>query len=400
MVCPSYPSVGFQMLGILPACQRFHPSCACGLAMLPPPLPHLQPKMRTHADYKKEYESTRQLKAETAEYRVVFQPKVAIRREPWGAHVAYKDSGEVIRTNVRSTGAPSGDWVRLLEKFDGGEGWMLIDGTKLGLGKLLERVDRASQKKGRVQRYKIVCERSDIIHVREKPNGPSISTRKTGRVLRTDLELNGWVRLQEDFYKVGNPEPLEGWAMVDGRHIQQGMLLERWEPPTAAGALIGASAEQGVHTSRYWIIAPGGIVVRERPWGRVLTSKRRGGLLRVDLHRDGWVRVEEDFVESGPLNAADPEEVNESAMLEGWVLLDGRDLGLLRQLQLRAGEPEPPKLEEGKEEGELAARRAAKHKAHGEQGQDWSLGKVLKDNKVSDDVGDQLAAAGVHDLEG
>ena len=51
-------------------------------------------------------------------------------------------------------------------------------------------------------RYKVVCERSESIHVRDKPNGPSIGSRPKGRIIRTDLELDGWVRLQEDFYKV------------------------------------------------------------------------------------------------------------------------------------------------------------------------------------------------------
>ena len=47
-----------------------------------------------------------------------------------------------------------------------------------------------------------MCERSESIHVRDKPNGPSIGSRPKGRIIRTDLELDGWVRLQEDFYKV------------------------------------------------------------------------------------------------------------------------------------------------------------------------------------------------------
>ena len=82
-----------------------------------------------------------------------------------------------------------------------------------------------------------------------------------------------------------------------------------------------------------------GTPVRERPWGKVLCVKRRGGLLRCDTVSNGWGRLESDFDEDGPL----PEDAEEdSPVLEGWVLLDGRDLGLPRQTQLRAGEAEPP----------------------------------------------------------
>ena len=206
-----------------------------------------------------------------------------------------------------------------------------------------------------------------------------------------------WVRLQEDFYKMGSPEPQEGWALVYSG--LQGQLLERWDPPAAAGALIGSMAEQGGHTSRYWVVAPEGVVVRERPWGRVLTRRRRGGLLRVDFLRDGWVRLEEDFVESGPLSAGEPDELGESALLEGWVLADGRDVGLARQLQQRAGEPEPPAAEGGRSEEEICSRRRAKKIAHEEQGEDWSLRRVLADSKVSEEVAGQLEAAGVRCMD-
>ena len=102
---------------------------------------------------KAQFEAVRQLKPETAEYRVVFPHGVAIRAEPWGAKIDQKMQGQVVKTNVRTVGGDTGDWVRLLERFGPAksmEGWMLIDGTKLGLGKLLERVDRV--KKSRIQR--------------------------------------------------------------------------------------------------------------------------------------------------------------------------------------------------------------------------------------------------------
>ncbi|KAL1510800.1 hypothetical protein AB1Y20_007085 [Prymnesium parvum] len=354
--------------------------------------PAAQQESKLQAELKAEFQMKRQLKAETAEYRVVYPAGVAVRSEPWGNKIGTKPCGEMIKTNVRTTGVESGDWVRLLERFGPlkSEGWMLTDGSRLGLGKLLERVDKV--KRSRVQRYKVVSMRSEIIHIREKPSGPSIGTRKKGDILRTDLELNGWVRLQEDFYKIGNADPQEGWAMIDGTPIGMGRLLEPWVPATAAAALIGEAAEAALHTARYWIVSPDGAAVRERPWGRVLAHKKRGGLLRCDLHRDGWVRVEEDFVESGPINQADPDD-KEGALLEGWVLLDGRDLGLPRQLQRRDGEKressEPMRPAE-----ETASRREAKLFSHQEQGEDYSLETWLKENKVTEDVVRQLADSG------
>lgn len=161
---------------------------------------------------------------------------------------------------------------------------MLLDGAAIGLGPLLERVDRA--KRGRVQRYRIGA-RSEVYHVRDKPGGTVIGTRPQGRILRADMELQGWVRLQEDFYRSGCAEPLEGWAQVSGFAHGVAPVLERWEPPAAAAAAIGGAAEQGTHTTRFWVVSPSGAVVRERPWGRVLDLKRRGMLLRSDVQRDG-----------------------------------------------------------------------------------------------------------------
>ena len=123
---------------------------------LPPtgsPASARSPAEQRQAKMKAEFEAVRQLKPETAEYRVVFPHGVAIRAEPWGAKIDQKVHGQVVKTNVRAIGGDTGDWVRLLERFGPAksmEGWMLIDGTKLGLGKLLERVDRV--KKSRVQR--------------------------------------------------------------------------------------------------------------------------------------------------------------------------------------------------------------------------------------------------------
>eukprot|EP00966_Prymnesium_polylepis_P262188 6056371-Prymnesium_polylepis.1 len=107
---------------------------------------------KTQEQMKREFEAVRQQKPETAEYRVVFKHGVAVRNEPWGTKIALKNHGDVVKTNVRTIGGDSGDWVRLLERFGplNSEGWMLVDGSKMGLGPLLQRVDKV--KRSRVQR--------------------------------------------------------------------------------------------------------------------------------------------------------------------------------------------------------------------------------------------------------
>ena len=75
--------------------------------------------------------------------------------------------------------------------------------------------------------------------------------------------------------------------------------------------------------------------------GRVLCVKRRGVLLRCDAEKDGWARIEADFTEEGQLETIDA-DTEDAMILEGWVLLDGRDLGLPRQAQKYNNEKVPP----------------------------------------------------------
>ena len=44
--------------------------------------------------------------------------------------------------------------------------------------------------------------------------------------------------------------------------------------------------------------------MRERPWGRVLARRGRGRLLRADRVHEGWVRLQEDFVEGAEAGRA------------------------------------------------------------------------------------------------
>lgn len=337
-----------------------------------------------------------QEKQDTAEYRVVYSPQVAVRDKPWGKVIASKKCGESIKTTHRTIGLPDGTWVKTLYPVVNQEpGWLLIDGKAINLGVLLEKVEAG--RKGMVTRYRVVAHTCDI---RERPSlagTPVVGNRKKGALLRADQELNGFVRIQHDFYATGKAEPIEGWALVHGRTMGMGPILERWEPTNALPAVtIGSVGAQGGNTRRWWVIAAEGTPVRERPWGRVLCVKR--GLLRCDAEKDGWVRIEQDFTEEGHLENLTP-ETEDLQILEGWVLLDGRDLGLPRQMQKFAGEKVPPPEEARKSAEELKRRREVKEAAHRQKGEDRSFASLLAEAKVSEDVVAQLVSAGVDEFE-
>ena len=294
-----------------------------------------------------------QEKPETAEYRVVHSPSVAVRDRPWGRVIGSKRTGELVKTTARSVGLSDGAWVQTVETFgpEAQHGWMLLDGAAISLGTLLERVE--SGRAGMVARYVVVVASTDV---RERPTlagTPVVGTRRQGELIRTDQELNGWVRLQQDFYQTGKAEPIEGWAMIHGAPIGQGPILRRWEAPGPTPALIGAAVALGGQTVRFWVTASEGTCVRERPWGRVLCRRQRGMLLRCDMVKDGWARLEADFSDDGPIDTLDTLD-DEQPLLEGWVLLDGRDLGLPCQLQRYAGEKVPPPAEESRDAGGAA----------------------------------------------
>ena len=69
----------------------------------------------------------------------------------------------------------------------------------------------------------------------------------------------------------------------------------------SAAVGIGTVGALGNTTTRWWVIATDGTAVRERPWGKVLCNRGRGVLLRCDTEKDGWLRIEQDFTEEGPL---------------------------------------------------------------------------------------------------
>ena len=153
------------------------------------------------------------VKPERGTYRVVHSPSVMVRDRPKGKVVGQQLLGTVVHTDMRSVGGVLGGWVRIKGGYAGGEGWMLVDGTALGLGKLLEAAPRPS-----LARYRVV--HGPHVMVRDRPHGVVVSQRAQGRLLRTDLRTHdGWVRLEEDFYKPGCAEPCEGWVLVHGAHL-------------------------------------------------------------------------------------------------------------------------------------------------------------------------------------
>eukprot|EP00316_Scyphosphaera_apsteinii_P004274 CAMPEP_0119316352 /NCGR_PEP_ID=MMETSP1333-20130426/39425_1 /TAXON_ID=418940 /ORGANISM="Scyphosphaera apsteinii, Strain RCC1455" /LENGTH=508 /DNA_ID=CAMNT_0007321973 /DNA_START=74 /DNA_END=1600 /DNA_ORIENTATION=+ len=344
-------------------------------------------------------------KPETGCYRVVHSPSVVVRNKPNGQRIGQKMCGDVVRTNMRTVGGQDSGWVRLQESFNGGDGWMLVHGEKMGVGILLQPIVEGQRKT--VSRYRVMVGPST--NVRNKPRGDIVGKRMFGRVIRTDLEVNGWVRLQNDFFKEGRKEMCEGWCVVDGKSMGMPLCLQRWTAglPSLDIGKIGVS-----DTTRYWVVSTIGAYVRERPWGRVVGKKVHGALLRCDAMRDGWVRLEEDFLDNdaeikataastGVVIDDDDEEVK---LLEGWVLMDGRDLGLNRQLQSYKDEAEvpkdPPKTREQQKafDEHVANRKQMRLQAEKENGEDHRISKLVETAGLPAELATKLETAGVTDL--
>ena len=108
---------------------------------------------------------------------------------------------------MRTLGGADDGWVRL----ESGEGWMLLHGERMKLGVLMRPVEREST---RVVRYRVAAQ-PDVV-VRSLPHGNiEVGRRARGRVVRGDLELAGWARLQADFRRDGASGQLfEGWVPI------------------------------------------------------------------------------------------------------------------------------------------------------------------------------------------
>ena len=341
-------------------------------------------------------------KPETNSYRVVHSPEVAVRDEPWGRKIGAKKCGEVVKTNMRSVGGDAGGWVRLQETIDGSEGWMLLHGAKLNLGTLMRLVDRG-ESMSKVQRYHVRGEPSIGVHSLPDANSPEVGRRANGRVVRADLELGNWVRLQADFCHGDTPngEVGEGWVPLHDPPHTAGVVL--W-PPSAGWE----GPKERVELARYWVVSPTGLGVRERPWGRVVARKARGTLIRVDGKHDGWVRVEEDFLDgdvgSGVASygfRCDAGVEAGAPVLEGWLLVDGTDVGLQKSLLPYNGEAAAPLAEKVNPEEEAERRLGAlaeRVEAERAEGGDWSIRRLANDASLPDEVAESLASKGVRHL--
>ena len=341
-------------------------------------------------------------KPETNFYRVVHSPEVAIRDRPWGRKIGAKKCGEVVKTSMRSVGADVGGWVKLQEVIDGKEGWMLLHGAKLNLGTLMRLVDRG-ELMSKVQRYHVCGEPSIGVHSLPGVNSPEVGRRANGRVVRADLELGKWVRLQADFRRGDSPngELGEGWVPLHDPPHTAGVVL--W-PPSASWE----GPEERIELARYWVVSPTGAAVRDRPWGRVVARKARGTLIRVDGKRDGWVRLEEDFLEgdqgSGVASYGFRCDAGTAAgmhVLEGWLLVDGSDVGLHKSLVPYNGEGEVPTAERITPAEEAERRLGAltvRIEAEKAEGEDWSIRRLANDASLPEEAAKSLASKGVHHL--
>ena len=227
------------------------------------------------------------MKVETAEYIVQSTSAIVYSKPHSGVRVGEKPHGAIVATGLRTFGEyPNDGWVRLNDVFpqsESGEGWMLIDATRVGLGIQLERMH--FERPRILKRYMT----EGVVEIRDQPRGVIVGQRASDRLLRTDLELAGWVRLTEDFYRKqpsgDDGDVCEGWFSIAANPVS------RWRPPVIDGAPVPESLSP--RTVWAWVTARKGCVVRERPWGRVLTKREQGELLRGDLIVNGWMRLEE-----------------------------------------------------------------------------------------------------------
>ena len=376
------------------------------------------------------------MRIESVDYTVRCATAKVFSKPHSGIVVGERLRGQVLGTTLITSGeGPSDVWVRLNEVIptsESGEGWILVDGTLLGLGLQLER---KAFERPRVLKWYLTEDRVEICG---GVKGSVVGHRASGRLLRTDLELTGWVRLTEDFRRPtadgSDGDICEGWVS-----LAKSAITRWWPTDVPRGAppeTLPGSFQQ------YWVVARYGVALRDKPWGNVLTKRDHGELLRGDLLQDGWLRLEEDFVKAsdggvrgkgGPL----PDSVGEDemgttvlaedvqnnvggALLRGWVLVDGRDLGLSgAQCQARSefGERAVPKPSVTQAGGgkvyisweladEVAENLAGKFhrrrlQAESDRGEDWSVAGACERAGVGEETADVLSRCGVanlHDL--
>jgi hypothetical protein len=229
-----------------------------------------------------------QTRIESASYTVVARPCVKIFSAPALSSdcVGERPHGAILSTTLRTYGESTNEgWVRLSEVVPASstsEGWMLIDATLLGLGVQLEK--KAFERSRLLKWWVAHAE----VEVRDEIKGVVVGHRGVGRLLRTDLEMSGWVRLTEDLRRPARDAALGGEADVcEGWFSLAANDCERWRPPAERKGAQPPESLPGT-THWYWVAPRDGVAVRDKPWGAVLTKREHGVLLRGDLLVDGW----------------------------------------------------------------------------------------------------------------
>ncbi|CAE7432112.1 unnamed protein product [Symbiodinium natans] len=160
--------------------------------------------------------------------RVVFQPRVAVRKSPTltSPTVTFLDAGEVVEIAEVKAG-----WVRLADEekddrdvSDDCEAWVLQDGKEVSLGVLCEDWE---------PRWFCVVFETQVA-VRKKPSlqAHPVAFLKTGEIIEAAEVSQGWVRLSEaDRRRLDVSEDCGAWVLINGHEKGLGRLLAASPPP-------------------------------------------------------------------------------------------------------------------------------------------------------------------------
>ncbi|CAE7323383.1 unnamed protein product [Symbiodinium pilosum] len=160
--------------------------------------------------------------------RVVFQPRVAVRKSPslTAPTVTFLDAGEVVEIVEVKSG-----WVRLAEEekddrdvSEDCDAWVLQDGKEVSLGVLCEDWE---------PRWFCVVYEPQVA-VRKKPSlqAHPVAFLKTGEIIQAAEVSEGWIRLSdEDRRRLDVSEDCGAWVLINGHAKGLGRLLAASPPP-------------------------------------------------------------------------------------------------------------------------------------------------------------------------
>ncbi|CAE7226479.1 unnamed protein product [Symbiodinium sp. CCMP2592] len=160
--------------------------------------------------------------------RVVFQPRVAVRKHAslTAPTVTFLDAGEVVEIAEVKAG-----WVRLADEekddrdvSDDCQAWVLQDGKEVSLGVLCEDWE---------PRWFCVVHEPQVA-VRKKPSlqAHPVAFLKTGEIIEAAEVSQGWVRLSDaDRKRLDVSEDCGAWVLINGHEKGLGRLLAASPPP-------------------------------------------------------------------------------------------------------------------------------------------------------------------------